>query len=98
MLKALLCHCKIVIMIVPQASFSKFGLQLGGSKEKTQRVSNKSPETKILRSSEASASDLAQSRLSFLSEMLEDFLDHKAEHMRNHPDNFHKLTEAQPIT
>jgi hypothetical protein len=42
MLRALLC--KIVIMIVQEVSFSKLGLQLGGSKEKTQLVSNKSPE------------------------------------------------------
>jgi hypothetical protein len=42
MLRALLC--KIMIMIVQEVSFSKLGLQLGGSEEKTQLVSNKSPE------------------------------------------------------
>jgi hypothetical protein len=42
MLRALLC--KIVIIIVQEVSFSKLGLQLGGSEEKTQLVSNKSPE------------------------------------------------------
>jgi hypothetical protein len=57
--------CKIVIMLVQEVSFSKLGLQIGGSKERTQLVSNKSPETKILCISDASASDLAQSRLSF---------------------------------
>jgi hypothetical protein len=67
--KALLC--KIVIMIVPKVSFSKLRLQLRDSEEKTQLVS---PETKILCSSEASASDLAQSRLSFSFQMLETFL------------------------
>jgi hypothetical protein len=39
-----------------------------------QLVFNKSQKTKILRSFEASTSDLAQSRLSFSSKMLEDFL------------------------
>jgi hypothetical protein len=42
MLRALLC--KIVIMIVQEVSFSKLGLQLGESEEKTQLVFNKSPE------------------------------------------------------
>jgi hypothetical protein len=80
-MRALLC--KIVIMLVQEVSFSKLGLQLGGVEERTQLVSNKSPETKILCSSDALASDLAQSCLSFSSEMLEDVLDHKVEHMRN---------------
>jgi hypothetical protein len=35
--------CKIVIMLVQEVSVSKLGLQLGGSEEKTQLVSNKSP-------------------------------------------------------
>jgi hypothetical protein len=39
-MRALLC--KIVIIIVQEMSVSKLGLQLGGSKEKTQLVSNKS--------------------------------------------------------
>jgi hypothetical protein len=55
-------------------------------------VTNKSSETKILCSSDASASDLAQSCLSFSSEMLEDVLDHKVEHMRNRPGNPDKIT------
>jgi hypothetical protein len=42
MLRALLC--KIVIMLVQGVSVSKFGLQLGGSEEKTQLVSYKSLE------------------------------------------------------
>jgi hypothetical protein len=63
MMRALLC--KFVIMLVQEVSYSKLGLQLGGSEERTQLVSNKSPEIKILRSSDASASDLAQSCLSF---------------------------------
>jgi hypothetical protein len=41
MMRALLC--KIVIPLVQEVSFSKLGLQLGGSKEKTHLVSNKSP-------------------------------------------------------
>jgi hypothetical protein len=89
-MRALLC--KVVIMLVQKVSYPKLGLQLGGSKEKTQLVSNKSPETKILCRSDASASDLAQSRLSFSSEILEDVLDHKVEHMRNHSCNPDKIT------
>jgi hypothetical protein len=89
-MRALLC--RIVIMLVQEVSFSKLGLQLGGSEERTQLVSNKSPETKILCSSDASASDLAQSCLSFSSEMLEDVFDHKVEHMRNRPGNPDKIT------
>jgi hypothetical protein len=42
MTRALLC--KIVIMLVQEVSVSKLGLQLEGSKEKTQVVSNKSPQ------------------------------------------------------
>jgi hypothetical protein len=83
---------KIVIMLVQEVSFSELELRLGGSEERTQLVSNKSPETKILCSSDASASDLAQSCLSFSSEMLEDVLDHKVEHMRNRPGNPEKIT------
>jgi hypothetical protein len=41
MTRALLC--KIVIMLVQEASVSKLGLQLGGSEETTQVISNKSP-------------------------------------------------------
>jgi hypothetical protein len=82
---------KIVIMLVQEVSFSKLGLQLGGSEERTQLVSNKSPETKILRSYEALASDLVQSRLCFLPKMLDDLLDHKVEHMRNHLGNPDKI-------
>jgi hypothetical protein len=89
-MRALLC--KIVIMLVQEVSFSKLGLQLGGSEERTQLVSNKSPETKILCSSDASASNLAHSCLSFSSEMLENVLDHKVEHMRNRPGNLDKIT------
>jgi hypothetical protein len=61
-MRALLC--KIVIMIVQEVSFSKLGPKLERSEERTQLVSNKSPETKILRSSKASASNLAQSLVS----------------------------------
>jgi hypothetical protein len=51
--------CKNVIMLVQEESFSKLGLQLGGSKEKTQLVSNKSlKDWNPRRSSDASASDL----------------------------------------
>jgi hypothetical protein len=42
MLRALLC--KIVILLVQEVSVSKLGLQLGGSEEKTELVSYKSPE------------------------------------------------------
>jgi hypothetical protein len=42
MMRALLC--KIVILLVQEVSVSKLGLQLGGSEEKTQLVSYKSPE------------------------------------------------------
>jgi hypothetical protein len=42
MLRALLCN--IVIMLVQEVSVSKLGLQLGGSEEKIQLVSYKSPE------------------------------------------------------
>ena len=42
MLRALLC--KIVILLVQEVSVSKLGLRLGGSEEKTQLDSNKSPE------------------------------------------------------
>jgi hypothetical protein len=35
---------KIVIMLAQEVSVSKLGLQLGESEEKTQLVSNKSPE------------------------------------------------------
>jgi hypothetical protein len=42
MTRALLC--KIVIMLVQEMSVSKLRLQLGGSEEKTQLVSNKYPE------------------------------------------------------
>jgi hypothetical protein len=79
-------------MLVQEVSFSKLGLQLGGSEERTQLVSNKSLETKILCGSDASASDLAQSCLSFSSKMSEDVLDHKVEHMRNRPCNHDKIT------
>jgi hypothetical protein len=89
-MRALLC--KIVIMLVQEVSFSKLGLRLGGSKERTQLVFNKSPRSKILCSSDASALDLAQSCLSFPSKMLEDVLDHKVEHMRNRPGNPDKIT------
>jgi hypothetical protein len=41
MLRALLC--KILIMLVQEVSVSELGLQLGGSEEKTQLVSYKSP-------------------------------------------------------
>jgi hypothetical protein len=69
MLRALLS--RIVIMIFQEVSFSKLGLQLGGSKEKTQILkSKKSPATKFLCSFEALSLDLAQSRLSFSSKML----------------------------
>jgi hypothetical protein len=88
-MRALLC--KIMIMLVQKVSFSKLGLQLGEFKERTQLVSNKSPETKIFRSSEASASDLAQSCLNLSSKMLEDLLDHKVKHMRNRPCNPDKI-------
>jgi hypothetical protein len=89
-MRALLC--KTVIMLVQEVSFSKLGLQLERSEERTQLVSNKSLETKILCSSDASASDLAQSCLSFSSKMLEDVLDHKVEHIRNRPGNLDKIT------
>jgi hypothetical protein len=89
-MRALLC--KIVIMLVQEGSFSKLGFRLGGSEERTQLGSNKSPESKILRSSDASALDLTQSCLSFSSEMLEDVLDHKVEHMRNCPGNPDMIT------
>jgi hypothetical protein len=83
-MRALLC--KMVTMLVQEVLFSKLGLQLGGSKERTQLVSNKSPETKILCSSDASASHLALSCLSFSFKMLEDVLDHKVEHSPGNPD------------
>jgi hypothetical protein len=35
---------KTVILLVQEVSVSKLGLQIGGCKEKTQLVSNKSPE------------------------------------------------------
>jgi hypothetical protein len=58
MLRALLC--KIVILLVQEVSVSKLGLQLGGSEEKTQLVSYKSPEDwNPRRSSEVSTSDLS---------------------------------------
>jgi hypothetical protein len=58
MLRALLC--KIVIMLVQEVSVSKLGLQLGGSEEKTQLVSYKSPEDRnSRRSSEVLTSDLS---------------------------------------
>jgi hypothetical protein len=41
-MRALLC--KIVILLVQEVFVSKLGLQLEGSEEKTQLVSNKSPE------------------------------------------------------
>jgi hypothetical protein len=80
-MRALLC--KIVMMLVQEVSFSKLGLQLRRSEERTQLISNKSPETTILCSSDASAPDLALSCLSFSSKMLEDVLGHKVEHMRS---------------
>jgi hypothetical protein len=58
MLRALLF--KIVILLVQEVSVSKLGFQLGGSKEKTQLVSYKSPEdSNRRRSREASTSDLS---------------------------------------
>jgi hypothetical protein len=91
--------CKIVIMLVQQVSVSKLGLRLGGSKEKTQLVSNKFPEDrKSRRSSDASASDLSKSRLRTPSEMLEDVLHHKVEHMRNYQAILIRSLLALPIT
>jgi hypothetical protein len=42
MLRALLC--KNCVILVQEVSVSKLGLRLGGSEEKTQLVSYKSPE------------------------------------------------------
>jgi hypothetical protein len=55
-----LLQCEIVILIVQEVSVSELGLRLGGSKEKTQLVSYKSPEDlNLRRSSDASASDVS---------------------------------------
>jgi hypothetical protein len=45
MLRAPLCNIKyLVLILVQEVSVSKLGLRLGGSEEKTQLVSYKSPE------------------------------------------------------
>jgi hypothetical protein len=65
--------------------FSRLGLRLEGSKEFTCLVSNKCPEfsdSKPL--SDAAALQTVLVTTKSLSEMSEDVLHHKVEHMRNH--------------
>jgi hypothetical protein len=78
---------------------SKLRLQIGGSKDKTQLFSYKSPkESNPRRNFEVSISDLSQSHRRTPSEMFEDVLYHTIKHMHNHQTILIRSLLAQPIT